>query len=282
VRPWDKTPEESAVSHAALLTYMHAGPGRSLAKVARALGKSTTLLEGWSAKHGWQARVAEWDRFLADRAAEAAVDEIQQMARRHASLGDLLVAVTHQRVAELVSTQDLGSIPVAQLPRWAHVGVLIARLSRGAASEVLAPEAAAAAQAGRTLAEMFTPAADGEDGVSELVLARAVAEQSLADRPEAEDLDLELAELVGDPEDGEDPDPDDDPDAAPWPVAAEVPEPDPDPEPPEPTAQEPPEEPPRLVVEDGRLVQRRPAPPAPDPGWTPGPPPRRARHNGRR
>jgi hypothetical protein len=281
VRPWDKTPEESAVSHAALLTYMHAGPGRSLAKVARALGKSTTLLEGWSAKHGWQARVAEWDRFLADRAAEAAVDEIQQMARRHASLGDLLVAVTHQRVAELVSTQDLGSIPVAQLPRWAHVGVLIARLSRGAASEVLAPEAAAAAQAGRTLAEMFRPAADGEGGVSELDLARAVAERSLTDRSEAEDL--ELAELVGDPEDGEDPDPDDDPDAAPWPVAAVVPEPAPEPEePPEPRAQEPPEEPLRLVVEDGQLVQRRRPPPPADPGWTPGPPPRRARHNGRR
>lgn len=281
MRPWDKTPEESAVSHAALLTYMHAGPGRSLAKVARALGKSTTLLEGWSAKHGWQARVAEWDRFLADRAAEAAVDEIQQMARRHASLGDLLVAVTHQRVAELVSTQDLGSIPVAQLPRWAHVGVLIARLSRGAASEVLAPEAAAAAQAGRTLAEMFRPAADGEGGVSELDLARAVAERSLTDRSEAEDL--ELAELVGDPEDGEDPDPDDDPDAAPWPVAAVVPEPAPEPEePPEPRAQEPPEEPLRLVVEDGQLVQRRRPPPPADPGWTPGPPPRRARHNGRR
>jgi hypothetical protein len=29
--PWDRTPDESPQSHAALLSYLHAGTGRSLA-----------------------------------------------------------------------------------------------------------------------------------------------------------------------------------------------------------------------------------------------------------
>jgi hypothetical protein len=193
---------------------------RSLAKLGRSLGKSTALLEGWSSRHAWVQRCAEWDRFLEDQAVEAAVDEVREMARRHAQLGDLLVGMVHQRAASIVANGDVEAIPVEQVPRWAHVGVMIGRLARGAASEILAPEGAAAQAAGRTLGELFVPAGPGAPGLSELEVARAVVERSRAGRPEEDldGLDLELAELVA-----QDPDDDgrDDDDPAEVPVAAE-------------------------------------------------------------
>jgi hypothetical protein len=195
------------------------------------LGKSTALLEGWSARHAWVQRCAEWDRFLEDQAVDAAVDEVREMARRHAQLGDLLVGMVHQRAASIVANGHIDAIPVEQVPRWAHVGVMIGRLARGAASEILAPEGVAAQTAGRTLGELFVPSPDGQPGLSELKLSRAIVERAHRPTNDLEGLDLELAELV----DGQDPDDDgggddDDPAAAPWPAAVVVPASDPEPE----------------------------------------------------
>jgi hypothetical protein len=203
------------------------------------LGKSTQLLSGWSARHAWVQRCAEWDRFLEDQAVGAAVDEVREMARRHAQLADLLVGMVHQRAASIVANGQVDAIPVEQVPRWAHVGVMIGRLSRGAASGILAGESPAAMEAsGRSLAELFQPAGPGETSVTELELARIVVERSRAGRPDGEEdldgLDLALAELVAQDPDGGDDDGHDDP-AELRPAAAEVPElvaqPEPDPEP---------------------------------------------------
>jgi hypothetical protein len=220
VRPWDRTDGESPQAHSAFVGYMHMPPAeRSLARLGRSLGKSTALLEGWSARHAWVQRCAEWDRFLEDQAVDAAVDEVRQMARRHAQLGDLLVGMVHQRAASIVANGHIDAIPVEQVPRWAHVGVMIGRLARGAASEILAPEGAAAQAGGRTLGELFQAPPEGQPGLSELELARAVVERSAAGRLEP-DLDQELAEILAEGEDPDDDGGDDDPAEAP--VPAEV------------------------------------------------------------
>ena len=65
---------ESAKAFAAFRTYLEFGSERSLAAVADKLGKSTTLMERWSRKFDWPARVQAHSAHLADierKAAEA-------------------------------------------------------------------------------------------------------------------------------------------------------------------------------------------------------------------
>jgi hypothetical protein len=283
---WERQAGESEEAFDAFQRYRELPPGqRSVVKVGQLCGKNPSLISRWSSRHHWVGRVVAFDAWVDQQRVSAQVQALTEMWRRQVSmalLGQQQALAWLQQVDPTRLRDEVG----------VRLFIEAARLERLARTSQVDEEVPGGEPAGplRTLAELFAPAGPGEVQVSELQLARIVVERSGASRPEAEGLDLELAELVSDPEDGEDPDPDDDPDAAPWPMAAVVPEPDPEPEDPapvqvgheEPRSQEPREEPPRLVVEDGRLVQRRPPPPPPDPGWTPGPPPRRARHNGRR
>ncbi len=55
---FEQQPKESAKAFAAFSLYLNLGSDRSLAAVGQKLGKSVGLLERWSAKFGWQERVA--------------------------------------------------------------------------------------------------------------------------------------------------------------------------------------------------------------------------------
>src|SRR5215471_13334670 len=54
---FEQQPKESAKAFAAFRTYLELGPERSLAAVAEKLGKSKTMIERWSRKFDWSARV---------------------------------------------------------------------------------------------------------------------------------------------------------------------------------------------------------------------------------
>jgi hypothetical protein len=54
---FEQQSNESAKAFAAFSIYLNLGAGRSLAATAKQLGKSTTLIERWSARFDWPARV---------------------------------------------------------------------------------------------------------------------------------------------------------------------------------------------------------------------------------
>lgn len=54
---FEQQPKESAKAFAAFRVYLDLGPQRSLAAVGKKLGKSVGLMERWSAKFDWPARV---------------------------------------------------------------------------------------------------------------------------------------------------------------------------------------------------------------------------------
>ena len=54
---FEQLPKESAKAFAAFSLYLNFGPERSLAAVGQQLGKSVGLIERWSAKFDWSARV---------------------------------------------------------------------------------------------------------------------------------------------------------------------------------------------------------------------------------
>jgi hypothetical protein len=59
-------PRESEKAYAAFREYVALGPGRSLVLLAGKMGKRTRMVERWSVKHGWQARVAEHTAAVAE------------------------------------------------------------------------------------------------------------------------------------------------------------------------------------------------------------------------
>src|SRR5512138_2606357 len=77
--PWEQQPRESDKAFAAFSVYLSQGPERSLAKTAEKLGRSKLLMERWSSRHDWPARVAAYNAHMAlveREAAEALVREL--------------------------------------------------------------------------------------------------------------------------------------------------------------------------------------------------------------
>jgi hypothetical protein len=75
---FEQQPKESAKAFAAFSVYLSQGPDRSLAKTAAKLGRSKVLMERWSRKFDWPARVLAYDSHMAlveREAAEAMVRE---------------------------------------------------------------------------------------------------------------------------------------------------------------------------------------------------------------
>src|SRR5688572_29118100 len=62
---FEQQPRESDKAFAAFSLYLSLGPQRSLAEVGKKLGKSQALMERWSAKYDWHARVAAHGAHLA-------------------------------------------------------------------------------------------------------------------------------------------------------------------------------------------------------------------------
>jgi hypothetical protein len=58
--PWERLPGESKEAFQAFAIYRDMGAERSLAKVAKQLGKSTQLVERWSARDHWVMRADTW------------------------------------------------------------------------------------------------------------------------------------------------------------------------------------------------------------------------------
>ena len=71
--PFEQQPRESNKAFAAFSLYLSLGPERSLAAVGEKLGKSEGLIERWSAKYDWPARVQAHAAHLG--AAELAASE---------------------------------------------------------------------------------------------------------------------------------------------------------------------------------------------------------------
>ena len=71
--PFEQLPKESSKAFAAFSLYLSLGPQRSLAAVGRKLGKSKTVIDRWSSKFDWVARVQAHAAYMAVVEREAAI-----------------------------------------------------------------------------------------------------------------------------------------------------------------------------------------------------------------
>ena len=127
------------------------GAERSTAKVARALGKSKTLMDRWSGQGGWPARAGAWDAGLDLRRREefaaATVDASREQAETAARIRLGVDAFARSFPDELARYRERGEDPFSDLSpsqKLAKLGVAaralqhaqqVERLARGLPTE---------------------------------------------------------------------------------------------------------------------------------------------------
>jgi hypothetical protein len=112
VMVFERQPRESAKAFAAFRAYLELGPERSLAAVGEKLGKSKVMMEKWSRKFDWPARVAAHGAHLAKVEREAAEAVVREKgvdwAERYAEL----------REAEWRARKELVELAWEVIQRW--------------------------------------------------------------------------------------------------------------------------------------------------------------------
>jgi hypothetical protein len=87
---FEQLPKESDKAFAAFSLYLSQGPERSLAKTAAKMGRSKVLLEKWSSKFDWPARVSAFNSHMAlvEREAAEAITRVKGVdwAKRYQEL----------------------------------------------------------------------------------------------------------------------------------------------------------------------------------------------------
>ena len=99
--PYEVDPAWSPERKEAFALYRDFGAARSLRAVGQALGKSTALIERWSAEDNWTYRVAAWDAEQDRVAREAASEERERVAKMHARAIDSTITVLMQAPLEM-------------------------------------------------------------------------------------------------------------------------------------------------------------------------------------
>jgi len=77
---FEQKPDESVKAFAAFTEYLNMGPQRSLESVGRRLGKSKALMERWSKRHQWVARVEAHNQHWAVMTRDAEVQVVHEFA----------------------------------------------------------------------------------------------------------------------------------------------------------------------------------------------------------
>lgn len=104
--PWERRDDETPMAYQAFKEYLDQGADRSTAHVARALGKSKTIMDRWSSRHEWVARSRAWDSIPSKAVASAYADMAEDIAVQHKRLADKLLKRLEQNVDLLPAGAD--------------------------------------------------------------------------------------------------------------------------------------------------------------------------------
>ena len=100
-RPWERQGHDTDRSFEAFEIYRQMGTARSLAKVARKLGKSKRVIEAWSRRDQWTERVVAFDRYEAQRINERIIAGTAHMRKRQIEQALELQGAARKRLRSL-------------------------------------------------------------------------------------------------------------------------------------------------------------------------------------
>lgn len=134
---WTRQKGEGSRPFQAFALYRDMGYARSLAKVAKELGKSTTIVEQWSANNNWIERVAAWDAEEDIKRRDALAKKRIKMLERHATVAGSMINLSARSIINLAQkeSQEPGTISARDAAHLAESGVKIERLCYGESTE---------------------------------------------------------------------------------------------------------------------------------------------------
>lgn len=106
---------------------------RSLAKVAKELGKSNALIERWSQKHNWVERVAAWDDEKDKLVRIELTKEIGKMRARHVQLAKGMLF----KAAQALEKIPVEEIKASDISKLVDTATKLERISRGDVGDVI-------------------------------------------------------------------------------------------------------------------------------------------------
>ena len=133
---WERQQGESTPSFDAFTVYREMGKERSLAKVARYLGKSGALIDRWSSRDRWVERVLAYDAHMERIALDVKDKNIQEMLERHTKVS----MIFQNKVIEGLRGLNSSTLTPSDLIRIFETSVRVER-----ALLIVTPEAFAAA-----------------------------------------------------------------------------------------------------------------------------------------
>lgn len=129
---WEIRDAETSAAYFAFRCYRDMNPlERSIAAVAKLLGKQVTTLSTLSADYCWPARAAAWDYHIEQARLELSEQYQLDMFKRHGDVCCKLIDKVRERLDKL-KPSELRPRDVAQ---WIDVATKIERLSRGVVNE---------------------------------------------------------------------------------------------------------------------------------------------------
>lgn len=130
LQAFERQPGETNKAYQAFTIYRDMGTDRTLENVARALGKSATLMERWSATYNWKARAMAFDNYLMNLHLGAETQAIgkkaDQWAKRQMEHREEMWALRQQLVDKakamlawpLYETQTTDGKTIVKPTRW--------------------------------------------------------------------------------------------------------------------------------------------------------------------
>lgn len=119
---WTRRAEESDPAYGAFKMYLDMGSVRTCDKVARSLGKSLTLITGWSARHDWRARVQAFDTHVLAAETDGMVHALAESRDKNLALMDKLRGLLDMRLDDFIAKRDDPTI------RWTQAVTAMAKI----------------------------------------------------------------------------------------------------------------------------------------------------------
>ncbi len=131
---WERREGEWAKAFEAFACYRDMGSSRSTEKVRLEVGKSSRLIERWSAAHDWVDRVRAYDIAM-DRARTERAFETNAQARARVIQDATFIQKRLMTRFARMSDAELVATPLKDLLRAWDIGMKAERLSRGESTE---------------------------------------------------------------------------------------------------------------------------------------------------
>lgn len=126
--PWAPQPGETAMGFQAFACYRDMPPGkRSIAAVARQLGRDASVLRALSAKFSWVDRAFAFDAWLDKKAVEDLARGRTAMRQEHADVAVL----ARQKILTRLKNLHPDELSVRDLAAWLDLSVKLERQARG-------------------------------------------------------------------------------------------------------------------------------------------------------